>query len=349
METEINLVYLLKEFKRNIKGIIIGGLICALLFAAWGYKNYRSTVLNYGAESKIVAEYSSEVATATENGKYVAKDHGETAQAIVSSDDVLNAAITECDNKMTLDELRGNVYVNTGSFGDVISIIVTNINQDKAVSLCNSITKNSIVALNTSGVIAKLTQSTKPLGTISIEQKTNAEYPYQTVVKALPIVAPSIIDIAKKGILGFVLGLIIIYGVYCVIYIVRGKIIYAGEVEDMGMKLIGTMKEKGENSEAINSVLSKISLRENIENLVVLKYGNDADLSKLQEVCESHNIKTKISENIQKNPFERDITKEADTIIFAIRKGSIKKTDLWKELQLIDADDKFAGVLFVES
>lgn len=349
METEINLVYLLKEFKRNIKGIIIGAVICALLFAAWGYKSYKGTVLNYGAESKIVAEYGSEVATAAENGKYVAKDYGETAQAVVSSDEVLNTAIAECDNKMTLDELRGNVYVNTGSFGDVITVIVTNVNQDKALSLCNSITKNSIVALNSNGVTTKLTQMSKPLGSVTIEQKENANYPYRTVAKATPVAAPSIMDVATKGILGLVLGLIIMYGIYCVLYIVRGKIIYAGEVEDMGMKLLGTMKENGENSDAIDSVLSKISLRDNIRNLVVLKYGNDANLSKLQKACESHNIKIKISEDIQKNPLERDITKEADTIIFAISKGSIKKTDLWKELQLIDADDEFAGVLFVES
>lgn len=356
---EINLVNLLYEFKRNIKMIFAVGVIFAVLLAAWNvYSIKNAPAPNFGAESKIVVESNRADATELSGSKaskntVVARDYSETMEAVVKCDEVLGASITECGiDGMDIATLRNNTYINTSNYGDVVTVVVTNADQKTALALCNAITNDSIVVFAKYGMSATVSQQAVEKGAVSIEVKEETAYPYRSInkISSVAVEQVSVAGLVKKAVLGFVLGVILMYAYCCLRYIVKGIIIYSGEIKDLGMKLLG--KWKGEKADEVvaESALSEILIKNGVtKKVAVMKVGNNADISTIKSNWKAHGVDVLESGDILEKPLEKNVVKDADTTVMIVKSNTVKKTDLMKLVESVRSAADFSGVLFIDN
>ncbi len=350
MEREIKLNYLLREAKRCITILLIAGLIGG---AGYTYRHYTS-VKGGQAAIRYASTCNIRVVTASEgDAEWALRESYEISKALALSDEVLGKVAKDKDvaaQGLDVPTIRSYLYSQAYNYGELVHVIVLTPSQELSDLICSRIEKYSVETLKSKVIDASVLQGTTPFGpgVVTIPTDTNSE----NIVKLAPTDVPSFsaVGVLKHFIVGFCGLAVAVYFVICLLYIIRNKIVYAEEIEDEDIPVIGIANKK--NGQLISDeALSNILLRDkSTKKVAVLQLGSDDDPARFTGSWAAHGVTADLLGNVDTNPMVRTKVADSDAAVLLIKSNTVTMEQLKREIRRIrDANVALAGVIFDET
>lgn len=241
MEKEINLKYLFFELVKNWKKILLAGIVLAIVFGAVSYMNLKNAdqTETYGATGKMYVETPVKVDMDSEGriDKVDSKDMSDQYSSFLMSDVVLENVAKDpllAGEQISIKSLRDQIYLRGRADGSIIEVTVVAKNQEISDLICEKVMEYGIAYFNENRYTAKIIQSANVLGIVSIEMKESTADPRDTIaiVKPADVTPSEGMVLAKQCVIGFILGIILFCIYVCVMFIIRGRIVYAEQIEE---------------------------------------------------------------------------------------------------------------------
>ena len=354
MRREIKLIYLLYEMKRRWIIIVLIGLLGAALMTVRFYNGVRqqAAAARYASTCVIQVLENEEDEKVDSSGKI--PDLKEDNIAMMKSDKVLNAVIGdigETDDWST-QSLRSVIFCVGSCYGRVIDVFVLTEDQSLSKKICRSFSENAVDYLNENGKQAEILQEANEFGCATITQTKRQDNPEvtNTVLNqaSLPTITKS--ALVKSAVKGFLLFAFIAYTLICTIYILKGRIVYQNELEDLGFTLIGKM-EKEKIEECCNKALSMILLAgTDIENTVLIDLTKTKLSGAVTDCWKKRGVNTLVLGSVdeQNEVDKKDLKKDCNSIIL-LKSGEINVSELLNFKEILEKRNlNVLGVLFAE-
>ena len=268
MERYFNVKYVLYEAKRKLKWILLISIVFALLFTAYSYINIQKQRENqrYGAYCELYVEYGQSNNIYLINDKNI--DISSFTLPVVKSDAFFKSLSEDSEikeKKITEDDLKTMIYPISKSGGTVIKISTAASDSETAELLCEKAMQDAWDLYESKGFEVSAQHETEALGTVVIETEDDTENPHETIsyVNKTNEIMISPIDLAIKGLVGFILG--IIGALVCIIgiFFFSDKITYSEQIiENLELKLLSN----SQNSSCFLELYSNLVMNDNIGN-----------------------------------------------------------------------------------
>lgn len=350
MRRDIKLICLLHELKRNWKIILIIGIIGGLLFASRYVQNSKQQLNSLKYASTCVIQVLEPEDVKSEDGAVSINEQVDLKDnniAMIVCDEVLNAVLEGSDNcpYTSIKELRSNIFCVGSSYGKIVNVIVLTEKQELSDEICTLIQKKAVDYLNENGKVAELLQSTSDYGPANVIRSRRTDYPevVNTLLEPAAVPSVSITAIIKSAIKGFILFGFSAYVLICLIYIIKGILMYSEEIEDFGVNLIGTVKNNTieKDVKSIKSLLS-LSGNENVRILICGNSINDPDRISVYEKA-GFIINTDGTANVMNNG------PDDSAIILLVRRGCVRIEEFLSVIHMIEkGEKKVVGAVFEE-
>lgn len=345
MEREIKLNYLLREAKRCITILLIAGLIGG---AGYTYRHYTS-VKGGQAAVRYASTCNIRVVTASEgDAEWALRESYEISKALALSDEVLGKVAKDKDvaaQGLDVPTIRSYLYSQAYNYGELVHVIVLTPSQDLSDLICSRIEKYSVETLKGKVIDASVLQGTTPFGPGVVTIPPDTENIVNLTPAGVPSFSPA--GAVKYFLVGFCGLAVAAYFVICLLYILRGKVVYAEEIEDEDIPVIGIADRK--NADIISDeVLSNIMIRDkNTKKVALLQLGNSEDPSKFTGTWAQHGVAADLLGNVDTDPMARTRVTDSDTAALLIRSNTVTMEQLRREIRRIkDAGVSLAGVIF---
>ena len=355
MDKFVNIKHLLREAMRNCVIIIVVGVLLAALMAAKYIKDVRlqAQSVQYGSMSTIEAydvERTAEDSFAVKNS--VLKG---SVGYMVRSDEVLSAVAGKLNSSQDEEMLRSMIYYQSDVTGVITKVYVVSSDQSEAQTICSLVSEETVNYVKSCGFSADILQAATEIGPVSVAYRDDANNPEHkyTMVSTTDVPAVAMSSLIKKVIVGFVVGAFLAYAVICLLYLLRGRLIYSEEVSEMGIPLLCEVRKKQRSRDFIDSACN-IALGLDPEGcsghkVALVQYGNDLDLGELEEACKNNNVDIKTVSDIIKDPQKKMLMKDTSDVVFVVRRNTVKTDTLQREAELIrNIGKRFLGVVFVD-
>lgn len=355
MDKNVNIKHLFQEAIR--KGLIIA--LAGALMAGFMVLRYVKDVktqaasVQYGSMS-IVEVDDDELAP---DNSVIVKNATlkEAVTYMISSDEVINRVIGQLNEDLSPDQVRGMLRFQNDVTGLITKVHVVSPDQEMSQKICSLISVYAVEYLEASGYSAKLLQSAVEMGPVSVSFKddsNNPEHKY-TIVDKVGMPAVSLVSMVKKAIVGFVVGAFLVYALVCLLYLLRGRLVYPEEITENGMKLMAEIRRKHREHDCIdaasNLALELSSQDDENKEITVVRYGSDIDLEDLEKAFTQTGIKTNTIKDVYHYPLEKMLLSDAGNVLFAVKSNTVKAESLKRELEITaDLGKKVFGTLFFD-
>lgn len=275
MEREMSIKYLLREFLRKIKVIILAGVVFALLFSLYSwmslskqqgaqlYSSYGKLYVKKNVDNVVDTkrldeiikdrEFRSEVnSRVNEKIEEIMKtqDYTEENISFFTSDAVLSQVVKDPEvrnGKLSIDEIRDMLYLRGRENGAVIEIYAVEKDEKVAELVCSKLIQYGSAYFKERDYEVNVTQDVTELGPVSLELRESLADPRDknAIITEMEIPVATMGNMLSKGILGFLAGILLSCIWVCVRFIARDYLIYAGQVESTAnIKLLAAESSK---------------------------------------------------------------------------------------------------------
>jgi len=362
MQQEINLKYLCYELIRKWKIIIAVGIIAAIVATSYAVVSgsLSEQAYDYGAFAKITIEedgiFFGDKASDTQfTNMAEAQDYAEKYVSIITSDKVLQQIIdcSEFTNvELNLEDIRGMIYPRGKSNGSIIELNVIAKDQAFAASICEKLISYGTDALDLKGLETEVVQGVTELGAVSVEFNEDKNDPRDSIVIIKPITISqgiTAIDLAKKAMIGFIIGLFVAALCTCIMFILRDRIVYADQIEEStGIKLISDFGKTGNYLE-LYSAISLKSPENSIINFISLKELKSANnfVEKFADIIGGSGQKVAVVKNVNetKNTCDFSFESKSNYLYAEINDTMLIQKDFIKN-KVAEIEDDYDYIFF---
>jgi len=221
---------------------------------------------------------------ALDEGAILSEDNTERNRAIILSDAVLTSVLKQSSELGFSDigSIRNSLYVQGTAHGTMMNIIVLTDNQELSDKLCKLVEASACENFNNLGVKSTVIQTATSYGPAKVEKRQRSDNFEKSDIILSQVAGPtaiSIVVVCKWLFKGGCLFIFLAYCLVCARYILRGRLIYANELIDAGITVIGVIKKDTK----LDSLIRKIEMLSQENSLVIADYGNSCDTEKIAE------------------------------------------------------------------
>lgn len=346
MEREIKLKYLLKEARRCIIAILIAGLVGGIALSYMTVSSIKN--------SRAYVQYASVCYIQIDNPKdgvveWAMPDYTELNKAMLLSDEVMDGIANDPEvqsSGINTEAIREAFFLQGDTYGELIKVISLTYSQEESNLICRKIEEYGIKYLNERGVAASVLQTTEDYGPASVTIPPDTV----NVVKLNPSAVPaySVTSIAKRFALGFVGMAAVAYFVICLLYILRDKVVYASELEDEDIPVLGVYNNKSINIS--KEILSNILLKyRDAKSVVLVQLSGGTDTDKLTSDWHDNGVVPCVLGDMAKDPMIKTKLHDCDAVAVIIKANTLTMEEVKREIARIrNSNIPFAGAVFSE-
>ena len=302
----------------------------------------------YNSEAKILIEYDySDVETSETLNSYSIREinrlYSDDVCTIIKSGELLSEVINDLNlrayddmSDITPESLQWLINRNFVG-GQVMNIVVSDVNPERAKSICDTVIAKLIVKLKDFSFVksAKI-----------ISEGTLPNDGYYTISAAGNSVDKK--QLIKYGIVGAFLGGVFIVAVLFILYAFSDTIFSESDVTEAGFKLAaGSRRKKADYARLAGS----ISLFENVEKILLVSVDDKTDACKDAEEIGKElkaigsEIKLVGAGDFANNVDALSKVKDCDSVIYLVRYGKTKLRTLEETESILGRSAKNLGVI----